>query len=86
MQEYLASLEMPSTPCTPSVMCINCVDERYTLGEILGAGSHATVYCAHDLISGQDVAVKLEHCTQDPSSLEHKCHILKKLQGAIGFP
>ncbi|KAG9309364.1 kinase-like domain-containing protein [Chiua virens] len=86
-------------------MCINHVDGRYTLGEILGGGSHgiyydmlmsvyphcpipflATVYHAHDLISGQDITVKLKHCTQDPSSLEHKYHILKKLQGAIGFP
>ncbi|KAF8129615.1 kinase-like domain-containing protein [Boletus edulis] len=58
----------------------------YTLREVLGAGSHAIVYRAQDLISGQDVAVKLEHCTQDPSSLEHEFHILKKLHGGVGFP
>ncbi|KAN0096935.1 kinase-like protein [Tylopilus felleus] len=53
---------------------IERVDGRYTLKEILGTGSHV-VYRARDLIKGRDVVVKLEHCTQDPSLLEHKFHI-----------
>ncbi|KAF8124479.1 hypothetical protein EV363DRAFT_1178092 [Boletus edulis] len=45
----------------------------------------AIVHHAQDLISGQDVAVKLEDCTLNPSLLEHKFYILKKLQGCVGF-
>ncbi|KAF8438795.1 hypothetical protein L210DRAFT_3504568 [Boletus edulis BED1] len=39
-----------------------------------------------DHISGWNVAVKLELCTQEPSMLEHKFLVLKKLQGVIRFP
>lgn len=42
---------------------------------------------AQDIISGRDVAVKLEphsSCTQNPSSLVHEYYVLKKLQGGIG--
>jgi len=48
----------------------------------------AVVYRAQDLISGRDIAIKLECCTQnpsDPSSLECKFQILKALDGSIRF-
>ena len=48
--------------------------------------SLGVVYRAQDLVTGQDVAVKLEHCTRNPSSLEHEFQILKDLCGGIGFP
>ncbi|KAN0093304.1 Protein kinase-like domain containing protein [Tylopilus felleus] len=74
---------MRSTTSHPGTN-IERVDGRYTLKEILDTGSHV-VYRARDLIKGRDVAVKLEHCTQDLSSLEHEFHVLKKLQGGTGF-
>ena len=44
--------------------------------------SLAIIYCAQDLISGQDVAVKL---TQDPTLLEHEFHVLKNFHGGTRF-
>jgi eukaryotic-like serine/threonine-protein kinase len=35
------------------------INDRYVVGEVLGEGSDATVYCAHDLRLDQDVALKV---------------------------
>jgi len=40
---------------------VGLLDDRYLLGELLGAGSMGQVYSAHDTVLGIDVAVKMLH-------------------------
>ncbi|KAH7918395.1 casein kinase I isoform delta [Leucogyrophana mollusca] len=67
-------------------MSIVRVDGRFSLKECLGVGSYGVVYRAQDVISNKEVAIKLEPCSRNPSSLEHEFNVLKKLKGGVGFP
>jgi serine/threonine-protein kinase len=43
---------------------VSFLDERYELGEILGAGAMGQVFAARDMVLGIDVAVKMMHPEQ----------------------
>ncbi|KAH7927417.1 hypothetical protein BV22DRAFT_1127349 [Leucogyrophana mollusca] len=62
------------------------VDGRFRLKEKLGNGSYGVVYSARDVISNQEVAIKLVPSSNNPSSLECEYRVLKKLEGGVGFP
>ncbi|KAH0833876.1 casein kinase 1, epsilon [Lanmaoa asiatica] len=69
------------------------VDSRYRVGEELGEGSYSIVYRAHDILTNQQVAIKLQPydparraVTDSVSCLEHEYEVLKTLQGGIGVP
>ncbi|KAG2053293.1 kinase-like protein [Suillus hirtellus] len=52
-------------------------------------GCLAVVHHAHNIINGQEVAIKLELCSTSTghiSSVKHKYNVLKQLKGAAGFP
>jgi serine/threonine protein kinase len=44
------------------------------------------IYVAHDIFSGQDIAVKLEPTRGACCTLEHEFHVYKKLAGGPGIP
>ena len=44
------------------------------------------VYLTHDILSGQEVVIKLEPVAGEHHILEHKLHVYKKLSGGIGMP
>ncbi|KAI6018586.1 hypothetical protein BKA83DRAFT_4127764 [Pisolithus microcarpus] len=76
-------------PCTsPLVMSIRRVDGRFSLKSILGVGSHAIVCLAQNVISDEEVAVKLEsftgHLSESP--LKQEFMALMNLQGSFGIP
>ena len=58
------SLCMTTTTATTGsgeVVSVGFVDERYELGEVLGAGAMGQVFAARDTVLGIDVAVKMMH-------------------------
>ncbi|KIK12186.1 hypothetical protein PISMIDRAFT_121318 [Pisolithus microcarpus 441] len=69
-------------------MSIRRVDGRFSLKSILGVGSHAIVCLAQNVISDEEVAVKLEsftgHLSESP--LEREFVALTNLQGGFGIP
>ena len=52
---------MTTTTTTTSVRGIGILEERYVLGELLGAGSMGRVFAAFDTVLGVEVAVKMMH-------------------------
>ncbi|KAG1902854.1 kinase-like domain-containing protein [Suillus fuscotomentosus] len=67
-------------------------DERletglFRLEDKLGSGSYTVVHHVHNIINGQEVAIKLELCSTSTghiSSVEHEYNVLKRLEGAAG--
>lgn len=46
---------------TSELATVGFIDERYELGELLGAGAMGQVFAARDMVLGIDVAVKMMH-------------------------
>lgn len=44
------------------------------------------IYLAHDVLSGQDVVVKLEPVDGEQHTIEHEFRVYKKLGGGTGIP
>ncbi|KAG1906130.1 kinase-like domain-containing protein [Suillus fuscotomentosus] len=59
------------------------VDGRFRMGDILGYGSYAVMYCAWNIILDDAVAVKLETIMHS-SSVQREYKILKHLEGGVG--
>lgn len=44
------------------------------------------VYLTHNILSGQEVVIKLKPAAGEHYTLEHKLHVYKKVSGGIGMP
>jgi len=62
------------------------VQNKYRIDHRLGRGSFGEVYQAHDLETGEEVALKLEYTGIDPSHLENEVEIYGALAGGRGIP
>jgi len=49
-------------------------------------GQTDEVYLAYDVISGEQVVLKLEVVEGNNHTLEHEFHVYKKLKGGMGIP
>lgn len=59
---------------------------KYRLQSRIGGGSFGDVYIATDVDSGDEVAIKLEHISVDPSLLEREADVYRSLSGGAGIP
>ncbi|KAL9116097.1 MAG: hypothetical protein Q9227_000466 [Pyrenula ochraceoflavens] len=62
------------------------VHDRYRLQHRIGKGGFGDVYWAIDVNTGEEVAIKLEHQSIDPSILRQEAEIYKSLAGGAGIP
>ncbi|KAK5069424.1 hypothetical protein LTR51_008674 [Lithohypha guttulata] len=62
------------------------IGDRYQLVQLLGEGSFGKVYLGCDAETGDEVAIKLEHCKVDPSLLDEEIRVYQSLQSKPGFP
>jgi len=59
---------------------------KYQLQRRIGGGSFGAVYIGINIDTGDDVAIKLEHVSIDPSLLEGEVEIYRSLSGGAGIP
>nr|GAT52554.1 predicted protein [Mycena chlorophos] len=80
------SLLFPKPSAEPSGWLDLRVGGNYRLGRKLGSGSFGDIYYAIDIISGEEVAVKLERVDAKQPKLEAENKIYLTLAGGDGVP
>lgn len=62
------------------------VGKKYQLQRQIGSGSFGDIYLGLNVISGEEVAVKLEHVNARHPQLDYEARVYKTLGGGIGIP
>ncbi|CAG7848630.1 Casein kinase I homolog hhp1 [Serendipita indica DSM 11827] len=74
----------------PNATSANRIDLRvggkYRLGKKIGSGSFGDIYLGINIISGEEVAIKLESVKAKHPQLEYESKVYKTLAGGVGVP
>ncbi|KAK9766051.1 serine/threonine protein kinase, variant 2 [Basidiobolus ranarum] len=62
------------------------VGNKYKLGRKIGSGSFGEIYLGTNIITGEEVAVKLEPVKARHPQLEYESKVYKSLAGSVGIP
>lgn len=62
------------------------VAERFKVGVKLGSGSFGEIHKGVDIVSGKEVAIKLERINSRHPQLIYESKLIKLLQGPVGIP
>ncbi|KAJ7508150.1 kinase-like protein [Mycena galericulata] len=76
---------MAGTPLHRSSLDLR-VAGKYRLRRKIGAGSFGSIYLATNVVSGEEVAIKLEPVEAKHLQLEHEYKVYKILAGGLGVP
>ncbi|KFY47005.1 hypothetical protein V494_00229 [Pseudogymnoascus sp. VKM F-4513 (FW-928)] len=63
-----------------------CVGNKYRIGRKIGSGSFGEIYLGKNIISGEEVAIKLESAKAERPQLKHEARVYKSLAGGVGVP
>ncbi|KAJ1955798.1 serine/threonine protein kinase [Dispira parvispora] len=75
----------PST-ATPNAILDLRIGNKYKLGRKIGSGSFGEIYLGTNVVTNEDVAVKLENIKARHPQLEYEAKIYKNLAGGVGIP
>lgn len=62
------------------------VGQKYRIGRKIGAGSFGDIYSGTNVITGEEVAIKLESINARHPQLEYEARVYKLLAGGVGIP
>ncbi|EED11629.1 serine/threonine-protein kinase vrk, putative [Talaromyces stipitatus ATCC 10500] len=62
------------------------VGNKYRVESKIGSGSFGDIYIGFNIISGEEVAIKLESVKAKHPRLKHEAHVYKHLVGGVGIP
>lgn len=62
------------------------VGRKYRIGRKIGSGSFGDIYHGTNLISGEEVAIKLESIRSRHPQLDYESRVYKYLSGGVGIP
>ncbi|OBA24203.1 kinase-like protein [Metschnikowia bicuspidata var. bicuspidata NRRL YB-4993] len=62
------------------------VGKKYRLGKKIGSGSFGDIYLGTNVISGEEIAIKLENVKAKHPQLEYEAKVYKALSGGVGIP
>ncbi|BFZ64667.1 serine/threonine protein kinase [Saitoella coloradoensis] len=62
------------------------VGNKYRIGRKIGSGSFGDIYLGTNIISGEEIAIKLESVKAKHPQLEYEARVYKALQGGVGIP
>ncbi|KHJ36084.1 putative casein kinase i [Erysiphe necator] len=71
-----------STPITMDLR----VGNKYRIGRKIGSGSFGDIYLGTNIISGEEIAIKLESVKAKHPQLEYEARVYKSLAGGVGIP
>lgn len=60
--------------------------KKYRIGRKIGSGSFGDIYLGTNIISGEEVAIKLENTKAKHPQLEYEAKVYKALSGGVGIP
>lgn len=72
----------------PRWSCTLTIDKQtqYRIGKKIGSGSFGDIYLGINIISGEEVAIKLESIKAKHPQLEYEAKVYKTLAGGVGVP
>ncbi|KAL5344583.1 hypothetical protein ACLOAV_010567 [Pseudogymnoascus australis] len=59
---------------------------KYSLNRKIGSGSFGDIYLGTNIISGEEIAIKLESVKAKHPQLEYEARVYKSLAGGVGIP
>src|ERR1700759_3733641 len=62
------------------------VGNKYRIGRKIGRGSFGDIYLGTNIISGEEIAIKLESVKAKHPQLEYEARVYKSLAGGVGIP
>ncbi|KAJ1997276.1 serine/threonine protein kinase, partial [Coemansia thaxteri] len=62
------------------------IGNKYRLGRKIGSGSFGDIFLAVNIVTNEEVAVKLESVKARHPQLEYETKIYKALAGGVGIP
>ncbi|CDZ96742.1 ck1 ck1 ck1-d protein kinase [Phaffia rhodozyma] len=62
------------------------VGGKYRIGKKIGSGSFGDIYLGVNIVSGEEVAIKLESIKAKHPQLEYESKVYKSLAGGVGVP
>ncbi|KAI9277525.1 casein kinase I like hhp1, variant 2 [Umbelopsis sp. AD052] len=62
------------------------VGNKYRIGRKIGSGSFGDIYLGSNIVSGEEVAIKLESVKAKHPQLEYEAKVYKTLAGGVGIP
>ena len=62
------------------------VGNKYRIGRKIGSGSFGDIYLGTNIISGEEIAIKLESIKAKHPQLEYEARVYKALAGGVGIP
>lgn len=62
------------------------VGRKFRIGRKIGSGSFGDIYLGTNIISGEEVAIKLESVRAKHPQLEYEAKVYKALCGGVGIP
>uniref|UniRef100_A0A182PEC5 non-specific serine/threonine protein kinase n=1 Tax=Anopheles epiroticus TaxID=199890 RepID=A0A182PEC5_9DIPT len=65
---------------------MNLISGQYRRGKKIGMGSFCTVYIGLDVLSGEEVALKVDKCRDSQPLLSHEHKVYARFEGCAGFP
>ncbi|KAF2208479.1 hypothetical protein CERZMDRAFT_48987 [Cercospora zeae-maydis SCOH1-5] len=62
------------------------VGNKYRIGRKIGSGSFGDIYLGTNIISGEEIAIKLESVKAKHPQLEYEARVYKSIAGGVGIP
>ncbi|OLL24435.1 Casein kinase I hhp1 [Neolecta irregularis DAH-3] len=62
------------------------VGNKYRIGRKIGSGSFGDIYLGTNIISGEEIAIKLESVKAKHPQLEYEARVYRALAGGVGIP
>ena len=68
------------------ILALPLYTQQYRIGKKIGSGSFGDIYLGINIISGEEVAIKLESIKAKHPQLEYEAKVYKTLAGGVGVP